>query len=113
MTFMPSFSRHNLILVRYPFSDLASSKVRPAVVVNAPHVSHDLMIVPITSRLTNLLQGEFVLTEWRTAGLNIASAVKRGLYTVEAGLVIKLIGQLAAVDATQLDGSLRMWLALM
>ena len=32
---MPSFSRHNLILVRYPFSDLSSSKVRPAVIVNA------------------------------------------------------------------------------
>jgi transposase len=56
---MPSFSRHNLILVRYPFSDLSSSKVRPAVVVNAPHVSHDLMIVPITSRLTGLLPAEF------------------------------------------------------
>lgn len=30
---MPSYSRHDLILVRYPFSDLSSSKVRSAVVV--------------------------------------------------------------------------------
>jgi len=109
---MPSFSRHNLILVRYPFSDLSKSKIRPAVVVNAPHVSHDLMIVPITSRLTGLLPGEFVLTEWRTVGLNVPSAVKRGLYTVESSLVLKLLGQLAAVDAKQLEVSLRMWLAL-
>src|SRR5215211_6129295 len=108
MTSMPSFSRHNLILVRYPFSDLSSGKVRPAVVVNAPHISHDLMIVPITSRLSGLLPGEFVLTEWRTAGLNVPSAVKRGLYTVESSLVIKLLGQLAEVDAIQLDASLRM-----
>jgi mRNA interferase MazF len=109
---MPSFSRHNLILVRYPFSDLSNSKVRPAVVVNAPHVSHDLLIVPITSRLTGLLPGEFVMTEWRTVGLNVPSAVKRGLYTIEASLVIKLIGQLTTVDATRLDASLRAWLAL-
>jgi mRNA interferase MazF len=109
---MPSFSRHNLILVRYPFSDLSSSKVRPAVIVNAPHASHDLLIVPITSRLAGLLPGEFVLTEWRLAGLNVPSAVKRGLYTVESSLVIKVLGQLAAIDATQLDGSLRTWLAL-
>jgi PemK-like, MazF-like toxin of type II toxin-antitoxin system len=109
---MPSFSRHNLILVRYPFSDLSSSKVRPAVIVNTPHASHDLLIVPITSRLTGLLPGEFVLTEWRLAGLNVPSAVKRGLYTVESSLVIKVLGQLAAIDATQLDGSLRTWLAL-
>jgi len=109
---MPSYSRHNLILVRYPFSDLSSSKIRPAVVVNAPHVSHDLLIVPITSRLIGLLPGEFVMTEWRTVGLNVPSAVKCGLYTIEASLVIKLLGQLATVDATRLDASLRAWLAL-
>jgi len=55
MTSTPNFSRHNLILVRYPFSDLSSSKVRPAVIVSAPHVSQDLMIVPITSRLLDLV----------------------------------------------------------
>jgi hypothetical protein len=36
---MPSYSKNDVILVRYPFSDLSVSKVRPAVVVNAPHVS--------------------------------------------------------------------------
>lgn len=109
---MPSYSRHNLILVRYPFSDLSSSKVRPAVIINAPHVSHDLMIVPITSRLTGLLPGEFILTEWRAAGLNVPSAIKRGIYTVESNLIIKLIGRLAPPDALQLDASVRTWLAI-
>src|SRR3954464_9315872 len=98
MTSMPSFSRPNVILVRYPFSDLSNSKVRPAVVFNAPHVSHDLLIVSLTSRLTGLLPDEFVVTERRTAGLNVPSAMKRGLYPVEASIVIKLLGQLAAVD---------------
>ncbi|MBP1468432.1 type II toxin-antitoxin system PemK/MazF family toxin [Candidatus Chloroploca sp. M-50] len=109
---MPTYSQHNLILVRYPFSDLSSSKVRPAIVVNGPHISHDLMIVPLTSRMTGLLPGEFILTEWRRAGLNVPSAVKRGLYTVEAGLVIKLLGQLAHSDAQHLEATLREWLAL-
>ena len=30
---MPSYSKYDVILVRYPFSDLSSSKVRPAVTV--------------------------------------------------------------------------------
>jgi mRNA interferase MazF len=68
--------------------------------------------VPLTSRMTGLLPGEFALTDWRAAGLNVPSAIKRGIYTVEASLVIKLIGQLASSDAVQLDTSLRMWLAL-
>ena len=109
---MPSFSQHNVILVRYPFSDLSTSKVRPAVVVSAPHISQDLLIVPLTSRLAGLLPGEFVVTEWHAAGLNVPSAIKRDLYTIETSIVLKLIGQLAEVDATRLEASLRAWLAL-
>jgi hypothetical protein len=32
---MPNFLKNEIVLVRYPFSDLTNSKVRPAVVVNA------------------------------------------------------------------------------
>jgi mRNA interferase MazF len=39
MKSMLSYSKNDVILVRYPFSDLSSSKVRPAVVVSAPHIS--------------------------------------------------------------------------
>jgi mRNA interferase MazF len=38
---MPTCSRGDVVLVRYPFSDLSSLKVRPAVVVNAHHASED------------------------------------------------------------------------
>jgi len=32
---MPNYSKNEVILVRYPFTDLSSIKVRPAVVVSA------------------------------------------------------------------------------
>ena len=48
---MPNFSKPEIVLVRYPFSDLTSSKVRPAVVVNAPHSSQDLFVVALTVKL--------------------------------------------------------------
>ena len=63
--FTMSYSKHDLILVRYPFSDLSSSKVRPAIIVNAPHPSQDYFIVPLSSRTQNLLAGEFILKDWR------------------------------------------------
>ena len=109
---MPSYSKNDIILVRYPFSDLSSAKVRPAVVVNAPHVSQDLLITPLTSRTSALLEGEFVLSEWSAAGLNVATAVKRGVYTVQQSLVIAIIGKLTDIDAKQLEKSLRSWLGL-
>jgi mRNA interferase MazF len=37
-----------------------------------------------------LLSGEFVLADWKAAGLNVASAAKRGFYTVHQSLVINL-----------------------
>ncbi|BAY42759.1 MazE/toxin transcriptional modulator MazF protein [Scytonema sp. HK-05] len=109
---MRSYSKNDIILVRYPFSDLSSSKVRPAVVVSAPHVSQDVMITPLTSKTGSLLEGEFVLSEWAAAGLNVATAVKRGLYTVHESLVVTTIGKLADFDAEQLEQSLRSWLGL-
>lgn len=109
---MPSYSKHAVVLVRYPFSDLSSSKVRPAVVVNASHPSQDLLIAPLTSKTDSLLPGEFALTQWRAAGLNVRTAVKRGLYTIHESLVIKKIGTLVTTDAEQLEQSLRSWLGL-
>src|SRR2546421_12759525 len=112
MMCMPGYSKNEVILVRYPFSNLSGAKVRPAIVVNAPHVSQDLIIVPLTSRVLTLLAGEFVLTDWQAAGLNVPSAVKRGLYTVHQSLVMKSIGKLSGADAGHLENALRTWLGL-
>lgn len=108
---MPSYSKHDVILVRYPFSDRSGSKVRPAVVINNPHSSQDLFVVPLTSQLTNLLLGEFVLKDWKEAALNVPSAVKRGLYTVHETLVVKTVGQLSRRDSQELQNSLATWLS--
>ncbi len=107
---MQNYSKHDIVLVRYPFSDLSDSKVRPAIVVSAPHLSQDVFIVPLTSKLSPLLSGEFVLENWETSGLNVPSAVKRGLYTIQQNLIIRTIGILSNTDATNLDHSLRDWL---
>ena len=109
---MPNYSKNEVILVRYPFSNLSGSKVRPAVVVNDAHISQDVIIVPITSKVSPLLAGEFVLTDWKAARLNVPSAAKRGLYTVHQSLVMKSIGKLSNVDASSLENSLRDWLGL-
>jgi mRNA interferase MazF len=109
---MPNFSKNEIVLVRYPFSDLTNFKVRPAVVVNAPHVSKDLFIVALTSKTQFLLPGEFVLSEWQNAGLNVATAVKRGIFTIHEKLVLKTVGNLADSDAESLDKSLRGWFDL-
>ena len=109
---MPSYSKNEVLLVRYPFSDLSATKVRPAVVVHAPHVSQDNLIVPLTSQTAALLAGEFILNDWTSAGLHVPTAVKRGIYTIHPRLVLKRLGQLSPLDAQQIEDSLRGWLGL-
>ena len=96
---MPNYSKNSVILVRYPFSDLSNAKVRPAVLVSAPHISQDILIVPLTSKTSGLLEGEFIIPNWSVAGLNAVTAVKCGIYTVNKNLVIKQVGQLTNSDS--------------
>lgn len=109
---MPNYSKNDVILVNYPFSNSFGSKVRPAVVINAAHASQDVMIVPLTSRLSPLFAGEFVLSDWKSAGLNVASATKRGIYTLHQSLILKTVGKLSGADAACVERSLREWLGL-
>ena len=75
-------------------------------------MSQDLFIVPLTSKTTSLLVGEFVLCDSKGASLNVETAVKRGLYTVQQSLVVAIIGKLTNTDIEQLEQSLHDWLGI-
>ena len=80
--------------------------------MSVPHESQDIFIVPLTSKTDPLLAGEFLLTDWMSGGLNVPTAVKRGIYTVHPTLIAKNVGRLTDRDANQLQRSLREWLEL-
>jgi mRNA interferase MazF len=76
------------------------------------HRSPDDLIVPLTSRTSSLSAGEFPLADWRGAGLNVPTAVKRGVYTVHESLILKSVGRMATVDIRELEQSLKLWFEL-
>jgi mRNA interferase MazF len=109
---MSSFSRNDIVLMRAPYTDYSGSKVRPVVVVNAPHRSRDLLVVGLTSKTSGLLPGEFVLADWAKSGLNVETAAKRALFTIDESLALRHLGRMSAADSQALDRSLRHWLGL-
>lgn len=109
---MPNYSRNEVVLVRFPFSDLTNAKIRPAIVVNNLHVSHDLFLVALTSKTSLLLPGEFVLNNLMVTGLNSESAVKRAIFTIHERLVLKSVSFLTNNDSLELDKSLKFWMGL-
>ena len=102
-------SRHDIVLLPIPFTDLSSSKVRPAIVIGHGSFAGDLFVVPVTSQLGN---ADFSLLHWRGAGLNVPSGVKAQIATVEEVLVRKIVGHLRPADAALVEHHLRQWLQL-
>ncbi len=58
------------------------------------------------------MSGAFVLSEWQSAGLNVETAVKRGVFIIHEGLILKFVGRLSKTDAAYLEKSLRGWFNL-
>jgi len=112
MMSMSNYSKNDIVLIKYPFSDLSNFKVRPAVIVSDKYPSYDIIITPLTSKINSLLPGEFIINDYLSAGLNVETAVKRGLYTIDNRLIIQDIGKLSISDSNNLEKSIRLWLSL-
>lgn len=104
-----SCSRGDVVLLPIPFTDLSSSKVRPAVVVGLGTYPGDLFVVPVTSQRSN---SDLVPTDWGSAELNVPSGIKGQICTVELRLVRRVVGIISCRDQEELNSRLRNWLGL-
>jgi len=50
-----------VVLLPIPFTDLSSSKVRPAIVVGHGSWPGDVLVVPVTSQLQN---ADLIIVQW-------------------------------------------------
>ncbi|MBM4244675.1 MAG: type II toxin-antitoxin system PemK/MazF family toxin [Deltaproteobacteria bacterium] len=93
----------DVVLVRFPFTDVATTKKRPALVLARATRSPRNRVVTlamITSQVEALkLDGDLLLSDWGAAGLLHPSLLRLAkLATVDEDLVEKAIGRLSAVD---------------
>ena len=102
-------SRDDVVLLPIPFTDLSSTKVRPAIVVGHGTWPGDLFVVPVTSQMSKV---DMPLAGWSEAGLNVPSGIKGQICTVEDRLVRKVVGRISREDRGNLDAWLRLWLEL-
>jgi mRNA interferase MazF len=93
----------DVVLVRFPFADLAATKKRPALLLARTQRSarHRLATVAmVTSRIEGLrLDGDVLLADWQGAGLLHPSVLRLAkVATLDEGLVEKAIGSLTPAD---------------
>jgi len=109
----------NILLVSFPFDDLSSSKVRPAVCLTGSIGPHrHLVLAFITSQAPgNPVQSDIVIPEthplFLKTGLRVTSTVRlHRLMTVSASIVRRDLGELPSDLVDEIDAKLRVLFSL-
>jgi mRNA interferase MazF len=102
----------DVVLVRFPFADVAATKKRPALLLG--QVSRGrryrlATVAMITSQVEALgLEGDVQLAGWERAGLLHPSLLRLAkVATIDGDLVEKSIGRLTAEDLRSARGAFR------
>lgn len=101
----------DVVLVRFPFTDLSSAKKRPAVIVSPagfPATHGDVVVIALTSR--EQTETDLALTAWQAAGLPKPTWLKPLVATLASSVVARRLGGLAAADRPRLSRVLEMLL---
>jgi len=100
---MTHYKPGDIVLVKFPFTNLDTIKQRPALVLH--HTFHtskiDIMgIAMITSQIENYrLKGDVLIKKWKDASLLHPSLIRLSkMATIDATLIKKKLGQLKAAD---------------
>jgi mRNA interferase MazF len=112
---MIAYSRGDVVLVNFMYTDQSGRKLRPALIVSSAafHTSRqDVIVAGITSNVTRRLIGDYQLVDWQTAGLVVPSTVTGILQTIQRTMLGRLLGTLAPLDLQAYDQQLRQSLAL-
>jgi mRNA interferase MazF len=102
-----ALSPGDVVLVRFPFTDLSSAKQRPAVVVCPAGFASkhgDVVVVAVTG--SKQADPALALDEWRAAGLMKPTWFKPLMATLSSDIIARKLGTLAPADHRRLAGVL-------
>ncbi len=109
--------RDDVVLVRFPFTDLSGSKLRPALVVGRP-LGDDVILAFVTTReATGDARAEHALApsdpEFAPTGLKASSSIRlHKLATLHRALVRRRLGRIGPRTRGHVDRALRYILML-
>jgi mRNA interferase MazF len=103
------FDAGDVIIVPFPFTDRATTKRRPAVVISASAfnaATGHVIAAMITSARGSAWESDIPLTDLAAAGLPSPCVIRLKLFTLDAGLIIRKAGRLGSGDAKALRSGL-------
>lgn len=92
----------DVVLVGFPFTNLQTTKKRPAVVISDASYQQgrpDIILMAITSQVRQPMAfGEYLLKDWQASGLLKPSVLKPLIATLEQTQIVKVMGELSVAD---------------
>jgi mRNA interferase MazF len=111
-------ARGDVVLTRFPFTDLTGASLRPAVVVSQGQIGQDIVLAAISSVVRGTLAltdyiAETIHPEFVLTGLRVTSVIRmHKLAAVERSVVVRRLGRLGPQLQAEVDRLLRMVLGL-
>lgn len=112
---MTEYSRGDVVLIGFVFSDETGMKRRPAVIVSseAYHQSRqEAIIAAITSKTDRVMIGDHLIGEWRAAGLFFPSVATGIIRTIKQGMIARKLGVMPKAEMEASSSGLRAILGL-
>ncbi|MGD8932612.1 MAG: type II toxin-antitoxin system PemK/MazF family toxin [Chromatiales bacterium] len=111
-----TFEAFDVVVVPFPFTDRATKKRRPALVLSDAKAFNKLVGQSVLAMITSARNSDWPLdvaiADLESAGLPSASIVRMKLFTLDDKLVIRKAGELAEKDRKAVTATLRRLLSL-
>lgn len=112
---MTSFSRGDVVLVKFVFADEKGAKQRPGLIVSTDPYHEgrrETILAAITSNVGRLLVGDYKIKAWRESGLLSPSIVTGIIRTIKHDMIAGRMGALPPSELRAVEDKLREILAL-
>lgn len=112
---MTVYNRGDVVLVGFVFSDESGKKLRPAVVISSAaynRARQEVIVAAITSNVRRRFFGDYLIADWKGAGLLFPSLVTGVFRTIKRTMIARKLGSMPKADMEAIDRELRRSLKL-
>jgi len=111
-----TFNAFDVVVVPFPFTDKATTKRRPALVLSDAQIFNQKVGQSVMAMITSAKNSDWPLDreiqDLDSAGLPSASIVRMKLFTLDHQLIIRKAGQLSPTDQNRVTEALQQLLKL-
>lgn len=107
-----TYDLYEVVKVPFPFTDIHSTKVRPAIVISAQKFnagigSSILSMITSLKPSKELWPSDIEIEDLTSAGLPVPSIIRLKIFTLDHRLILLRLGHLSKTDQSQLQKKLR------